>query len=364
MVIKNTYLAKIAGLTTLLALAACQSSVVQEETVLTPKPLPVQHEHVYQPIDSQYIGSGLLSRPDVASYIDNRVRRGGFSRTELEVFFGSVEHKQNIIHIMDRPGTSRPWYQFRQSNVSGGRIQNGDRFWHQHVAVIDSVAQHYGVPAELIVAIIGIETNYGNNTGSFRVADSLTTLAFSYPRRAEFFQKELDEFLQLAHEENQDMLTFTGSYAGAMGMPQFMPSSYRKWAVDWDGDGHRDIWHNVGDVAASVANYVKQHGWQTGQPIAVPVSLNITPQLQEIIDSKTELKYTVADFRRMGVLIAPQVADQQKAVLYQLEVAPGQYEYWLGLNNFYTVWQYNHSRMYVSAVREIANGLRGGNGGL
>ena len=189
-------------------------------------------------------------------------------------------------------------------------------------------------------------------------------MAFSYPRRAEFFQKELDQFLQLAHEEKQDMFTFKGSYAGAMGMPQFMPSSYRQWAVDWDGDGHRDIWNNVGDVAASVANYMKQHGWQTGAPMAVPVQLNITPELQALLDAKTELNHTVGDFRRLGVQVPGHVADREKALLYQLEIAPGQYQYWLGLNNFYTVWQYNHSRMYVSAVREIANGLRGGNGGL
>ena len=245
-----------------------------------------------------------------------------------------------------------------------GRLHQIDLCQALGVAVIDAVSQRYGVPSELIVAIVGIETNYGSNMGSFRLGDSLTTLAFSYPRRAEFFQKELDQFLQLAHEEKQDMFTFKGSYAGAMGMPQFMPSSYRQWAVDWDGDGHRDIWNNVGDVAASVANYMKQHGWQTGAPMAVPVQLNITPELQALLDAKTELNHTVGDFRRLGVQVPGHVADREKALLYQLEIAPGQYQYWLGLNNFYTVWQYNHSRMYVSAVREIANGLRGGNGGL
>lgn len=347
-----------------LLLAACQSSVDQNAgTAVQPNTQTATAPSAYQPLDPQYIGIGLLTRPDVQRFIDHRVRRGGFSRAELEVFFGSVEHKQNIIGIMDRPGTSRPWYEFQKANV-GGRIAGGDRFWQQNVATIDAVAQRYGVPAELIVAIVGIETNYGSNMGSFRLGDALTTLAFSYPRRAEFFQQELDEFLQLAHEEKRDMLTFKGSYAGAMGMPQFMPSSYRKWAVDWDGDGRRDIWGNVGDVAASVANYMKQHGWKTGEPMAVPVQLQPTPQLQALIDAKTELKYTVADFKRLGVSVPAGVADRQPAMLYRLEISPGQYEYWLGLNNFYTVWQYNHSRLYVSAVREIANGLRGGQAGL
>lgn len=350
------------ALISLLALAACQSSVEVAEKPVQASSAAAEPSP-YQPLNPQYIGVGLLTRPDVQRFIDHRVRRGGFSRAELEVFFGNTEHKQNIISIMDRPGTARPWYVFRQGNV-GGRIQGGDRFWKQNVAVINEVAQHYGVPAELIVAIIGIETNYGGNMGSFRLGDALTTLAFSYPRRAEFFQQELDEFLQLAHEERRDVFTFKGSYAGAMGMPQFMPSSYRKWAVDWDKDGRRDIWNNVGDVSASVANYMKQHGWQTGAPMAVPVSLDMTSQLQALIDSKTELKHTVGDLRRMGVRIPAHIGDAQKAVLFQLEVAPGSFEYWVGLNNFYTVWQYNHSRLYVSAVREIANGLRGGHAGL
>ena len=224
------------------------------------------------------------------------------------------------------------------------------------------MARKYGVPAELIVAIIGIETNYGKNTGSFRVADALSTLGFDYPRRAEFFQNELIELLLMAKEEKENVFDFKGSYAGAMGMPQFMPSSYRKWAVDYDGDGHRDIWNNIGDVAASVANYMKQHGWKTGGKMIVPVNLTITPDLKAIIDEKTALNRTVADFKAMGVIPQKAVADNEKAVLFSLETSPGVFEYYLGLNNFYTVWQYNNSRMYVTAVRDIANAIN--NNGL
>ena len=204
-----------------------------------------------------------------------------------------------------------------------------------------------------------IETNYGTNMGSFRVADSLSTLAFDYPRRAEFFQKELNEFLLMTKAEKRDVYSFKGSYAGAMGMPQFMPSSFRKYAVDYDGDGFHDIWNNVGDVAASVANYMKAHGWQTNGKMVVPVTLTINQELQGIIDEKTALTRTVADFKRLGVQPQEVVADDEKAILYRLETSPGVYEYYLGLTNFYAVWQYNHSRMYVTAVRDIANGVSG-----
>ena len=217
------------------------------------------------------------------------------------------------------------------------------------------------MPAELIVAIIGIETQYGKNSGSIRVADSLATLAFDYPRRGAFFQKELGEFLQLARQENRDPFSFTGSFAGAMGMPQFMPSSFRQYAVDFDGDRQRNIWSSIPDVAASVANYMKQHGWQTCKPMLIGANVaQETPQIQALLNEKTALNHTVGQLRQMGVQPLGSVADSEPALLYRLETAPNQYQYYIGLNNFYTVWHYNHSRMYVTAVRDIANGMGGG----
>ncbi|WP_051940493.1 lytic murein transglycosylase B [Stenoxybacter acetivorans] len=300
----------------------------------------------------------LLARADVQRFIDAQTKKG-LARGELETLFANAVNKPGIIAAMDRPSTSSPWYRFRANHVSGKRIKDGQWFQQEYASVLAAVSRQYGVPETLILAILGIETHYGTVTGSFRVADALTTLGFNYPRRAEFFQQELAEFLQLVGEEKRSPFDFQGSYAGAMGMPQFMPSSYRKWAVDWDKDGKRDIWNNVGDTAASIANYMKQHGWQTGKPMAVRVGMNITPQLQTLIDDKTELKYTAGQWRRMGVFVPMQIADADLGVLYQLEVTPGEYEYWLGLNNFYTVWQYNHSRYYVHAVRDIANALGG-----
>lgn len=348
-----------ASLAAVLILAGCSTSGNMGNTALESSVLPSAKRPVFNDGAETVAISGFNGNVNVQRFIDYEVRSGNFSRNELENFFGSVDYKGNIINIMNRPGTSRPWYEFRQANAGGNRIANGKRFYQQNQGVIDAVARSYGVPAEIIVAIVGIETNYGSNMGSFRVADSLSTLAFDYPRRAEFFQKELNEFLLMAKAEKRDIFSFKGSYAGAMGMPQFMPSSFRKYAVDYDGDGFHDIWNNVGDVAASVANYMKAHGWKTNGKMIVPVSLTINQELQNIIDEKTELSRTVADFKRMGVTPQEYVADDEKALLYRLETSPGVYEYYLGLNNFYTVWQYNHSRMYVTAVRDIANGVSG-----
>lgn len=306
--------------------------------------------------------TGYLANPNVQAFMRYQNQVNGMDMQFLTDFFSQVGYKGNIINIMNRPATSRPWYEFQKGNAGVTKIKAGQRFYQANRYTIDQVAMRYGVPAEIIVAIIGIETNYGQNMGGFRTADALATLAFDYPRRAEYFQQELAELLKIAQEEHQSPFDFSGSFAGAMGMPQFMPSSYRKWAVDFDGNGHRNIWNNVPDVAASVANYLKQHGWQTGGRMIIPVSLMPTPQLQAIIDAKTSLNYTVGQLRRLGVQPLEAVDDNERAILYSLEVAPNQYQYFIGLNNFYTIWQYNHSRMYVTAVRNIANGI--GNGRL
>lgn len=304
--------------------------------------------------------TGYLANPNVQQFIRYQNQVNGLNIQYLNDFFSQVVHRGNVIDIMNRPGTSRPWYEFQKGNSGAGKIQAGRQFYQQNREAIDRAAAHYGVPAEIIVAIIGIETNYGRNTGSIRTADALATLAFDYPRRGEFFQNQLGEFLKLAQEERRSPFEFSGSYAGAMGLPQFMPSSFRQWAVDFDGDGMRDIWKSIPDTAASVANYIKQHGWQTGGRMIIPVTLTPTPQINAVIDGKTALVYTVGQLRAMGVQPQQAVHDHEKAILYRLEVSPNQYQYFIGLNNFYAVWHYNHSRMYVTAVRDIANGIAGG----
>ena len=304
--------------------------------------------------------TGYLANPNVQAFMRYQNQVNGLDMAYMQQFFARVGYRGNIIQIMDRPATNRPWYEFRKGNGDASKIQAGQRFYAANRHPIDHAAARFGVPAQLIVAILGIETNYGKNKGNIPVADALATLAFDYPRRGAFFQQELGEFLKLAQEERRDAFGFVGSFAGAMGMPQFMPSSFRKWAVDYDGNGTRDIWNNVPDVAASVANYMKQHGWQTGGRMIVPARVNPSPQIQALIDEKTALNYTVGQLRQMGVQPLQAVNDNERALLFRLEVAPNQFEYFIGLNNFYVVWQYNHSRMYVTAVRDIANGLGAG----
>ncbi|OHX19817.1 lytic murein transglycosylase B [Chromobacterium sphagni] len=302
--------------------------------------------------------AAFLARPDVQRYIDEQVAGGQFNRPELEAVFANVEPKPNIIRILDKPSTSRPWYQFRASTVNDRLIVDGVAFWQANADTLARAERQYQVAPEVIVAILGVESHYGRNTGTFRLADSLSTIGFDYPRRADFFRKELTQFLLLAKEEGKDPLTLKGSYAGAMGWPQFMPSSYRKWAVDFDGNGHRDIWNNPHDAIGSVANYFQLHGWRHGDDVVVPASVVPGPQVDKLLADKFNLHYTVGDLRRMGIAPQAPLADDVPAVLFSLETAPGVTEYWLGLNNFYAITRYNRSALYAKAVQEIADQVR------
>lgn len=356
-------------------ISACSTPNAEQNTppaqnnANTPKTVEVQAEKSKSnevPLFNQAAASieqtGFISNPNVQAFIRYHSENSGLDPMQMADFFARVQHRANIINTMNRPGTSRPWYEFRPNNAGGTRVSRGKQFYQTNKVSIDRAAAQYGVPAEIITAIIGIETDYGRHKGNVRIADALATLAFDYPRRAALFQKELAALLVLAKQEQRDPFSYQGSFAGAMGMPQFMPSSYLKWAVDGNGDGIRDIWNNSADAAASVANYMKIHGWQTGGKIMIPVAMQETDQLRAIIDENTALKRTVGELKQLGVQPLQNVADHEKAILFRLESAPGVYDYYIGLNNFYTIWQYNHSRMYVAAVREIANGI--GNNGL
>ncbi|WP_147693909.1 lytic murein transglycosylase B [Vogesella mureinivorans] len=300
----------------------------------------------------------LLMRPDVQRYIDEQVATGELSRAELEGVLASVAPKPDIIAIMDKPSTARPWYRFRPNFYSDKLMQEGVAFWQQHESTLQKAADTYKVPPEIIVAIIGIETRYGRNTGSVPLADALATLAFDYPRRASFFRAELSEFFRLVRSEKINALSLRGSYAGAMGLPQFMPSSYRKWAVDFDGDGHRDIWNNPVDAIGSVANYFQQHGWLGGDDVVIPAELAPGTVPDELVADKFNLHYTVAELKARGVMPQAPVRDDALAVLVPLEVAPGETRYWLGLNNFYTITRYNKSTLYAMVTHELAQEMR------
>ncbi|HSC81695.1 MAG TPA: lytic murein transglycosylase B [Chitinolyticbacter sp.] len=305
-----------------------------------------------------YADEALLARPEVVQYLDEVAANEQFDRTELDALFLRVVPQPKILEYFDKPGTSKPWYQFRGNFLVKSRIEGGARFMRRYSEQLDAVYQRYGVPQEIMSAIVGIETNYGRSTGSYRVLDVLTTMTFDYPRRAEFFRKELTEFLILAREEQEDPLSFTGSYAGAMGWPQFMPSSYRQWAVDWNGDAHRDIWGTADDVVASVAHYLAEHGWQRHGPGIVPVNVAPDHQLADIMAQPYDLTRSAADLMALGVQPISELDTQAPAVVFTLETEPGVERHYLGFSNFYAVTRYNRSKHYATAVFELAAAIR------
>ncbi|WP_211236902.1 lytic murein transglycosylase B [Chitinimonas koreensis] len=292
-------------------------------------------------------------RPEVRAFIEEMASQHGFDAAALTLQFDQVVEKPSILAILDRPSTSRPYYAFRPNFVNDQRIRLGVAWWREHAALLDAVSARYGVEPEYLVAILGVETMWGRNTGTFRVMDALSTVAFGYPRRAEFFRKELREFLLLARDEGVSPFSFRGSYAGAMGMPQFMPSSFHAYAQDWNGDGRHDIWNDTGDILASIAHYFVQHGWQAGRPLVVPAAVE-GDAYGPLVEDKFNLHYRVSELAAFGVRPAAPLAGDPLAVLAPLEGAPGVTNYWLGLGNFYAITRYNRSTLYAMAVHELA----------
>lgn len=291
--------------------------------------------------------------PLVAEFVAEMTRDYGFAGEQLIDWFAEVERKQAILDAISRPAEKvKPWKDYRPIFITDARISRGVDFWQQHAATLARAEAEYGVPAQVIVAIIGVETFYGGNTGSYRVLDALSTLAFDYPPRAPFFRKELREFLMLAREEQVDPLTLTGSYAGAMGLPQFMPSSFRAYAVDFDGDGHINIWNNPVDAIGSVASYFQRHGWQPGQPVASAASVRGEQAEQGLTVGLDPLK-NVGELRALGWSSADALSADLPVTAFRLEGADGD-EYWMGLPNFSVITRYNRSVMYAMAVNQLA----------
>ncbi|MCB5195070.1 lytic murein transglycosylase B [Deefgea salmonis] len=298
----------------------------------------------------------LISRPEVQDYIRQTAATHGLSEDYLTSVLQDAQTKNNIITILDRPSTSRPWHEFQANFVNKTRINNGAKFWRNHADLMNAIAKQYKVAPEVMLAILGAETNYGSYTGSFRIVDALSTIAFNYPRRAAYFQKELTEFFLLAQEEKQDAASFKGSYAGAMGWPQFMPSSFRQYAQDWDGDGRHDIWNNPGDALASVANYLNQHGWVDQGDTFTAVNMNQDPA--PLLADKFNIHFTVDELIAKGVAPIAEINTQQPAVLYALETEPGFTQHFLGFNNFYVITRYNKSTLYATAVLQLADEIK------
>src|SRR5690606_14913137 len=250
----------------------------------------------------------------------------------------------------------KPWKEYRPIFITDSRIAQGVDFWRQNEEALARAEQVYGVPAEVIVAIIGVETFYGRNTGNYRVIDALSTLGFDYPPRQPFFRQQLKEFLLLAREEQVDPLTLKGSYAGAMGLPQFMPSSFRAYAVYFDDDGRIDILNNPVDAIGSAASYFKQHGWANGEPVVARAKVR-GEHFSEGLTEGIEPVKTVGELRSLGWSTQDALRDDQKVTAFRLEADDGE-QYWLGLPNFYAITRYNRSVMYAMAVHQLSEALR------
>jgi len=287
-------------------------------------------------------------------FIDRVATKHGFDKGDLAALLGRARYRQTIVDAIRRPWEAKPWFKYRTLFLTENRIAAGARFMRENRELLARAETEYGVPPEIVAAIIGIETNYGSNLGKHKVLDALTTLGFSYPKRAAFFRKELEEFLLLTREERLDSLAMMGSYAGAVGMPQFIPSSYRAYAVDFDGDGRRDLWNSKADVIGSVASYFVRHGWHADEPVASRVEVaGPLPKGIRVAEKKPKRpNLTVEQIEAAGIELPQGWGEHGMLNLIRLQ-APKD-EYWLGSRNFYVITRYNHSNLYAMAVLQLS----------
>lgn len=300
--------------------------------------------------------SNVTARDDVQQFIQEMVTRHNFERQKLEGLFEQVEIDDKIISAISRPAEALPWYKYRPIFLKPERMKLGVEFWRKHEAVLQKASQEYGVPIEIIVAIIGVETRYGQYKGKYKVLESLATLAFAYPKRSRFFRSELEQFLLLAREQKVDPLSLKGSYAGAMGMPQFISSSYRHYAVDFDGDGFTDIWNNPSDAIGSVGNYFKEHGWKKGEDVIFRAKVE-NDKYMLALSKGLKPDISAAKLKEYGVTTKATLNMDEKIKFLEYETRNGS-EYWLALNNFYVITRYNHSALYALAVYQLAGQIR------
>ncbi|MBU0621713.1 MAG: lytic murein transglycosylase B [Gammaproteobacteria bacterium] len=302
---------------------------------------------------SFHLSAQAADLPGIPPFIDAMVDKHQFRRDELQRAFQLAERRQDVIDSISMPATLRPWVEYRPNFINPQRISLGVRFWKKHERALRRAEKIYGVPQEIIVGIIGVETMYGNGTGHYRALDALTTLAFDFPRRADFFRDELEKYLLLAREQGFDLLSIQSSYAGALGIPQFMPSNYRRYAVDFNGNGKVDIMREPEDAIGSVANYLKHYGWRSGEPVALLANVEDAGRMGSIGDSRPYLAWKEAGVttaeRQTGILPPAWVLD--------FTVKSGK-EYWLVFNNFNVIMRYNISNFYAMSVHQLAEAVR------
>ena len=284
----------------------------------------------------------------------------GFTKEYLSKVLSTAKRKDSILKALARPAEARKsWQEYRSGFIRTKGIQNGNKFWQKHARALARAEREFGVPAQLIVSIIGVETRYGKVTGSYRVVDALATIGFDNQRRGEYFRNQLKEFLILCREEKLSFDEIKGSYAGAMGIGQFLPSSFRKYAIDFDGDGKKDIWKNPVDAIGSVANYFAEHGWLTDQPVVI--SAKVSRKIdKEWYNNGLDLKVTLQQWRKRSIGGAERLNQRQKATLMKL-IYDKKDQYWFGLQNFYVITRYNRSRFYAMAVFQLSELIKAEN---
>ena len=294
------------------------------------------------------------SRPEIRAYIDQLAAQG-FDRERVTALLGAAEPQSRVIDAISRPiEKTLQWWEYRARVLTPARVDAGVQLWHEHKELLDQVATQYEISPEYLVAVLGVETQYGRITGRYRVIDALATLAFDYPPRSSYFRKELTEFLLLAREDKLDPLSIRGSYAGAMGALQFMPSSYRKFAVSEQHAPHRDLWADWGDIFASTANYLHQAGWQYGAPVLAEAQL--PPDLSLLPPDHLALNDTLGGLRARGLTVSSDLPDDTPALLLAAP-QPDANGYRVGFQNFYVITRYNNSPLYAMAVYDLAQAI-------
>lgn len=295
-------------------------------------------------------------RADVQAFIAKMVNQHQFNQTKLETLFDNVEVRPEIIRSMKSPYEAKPWYVYRRHFLSKARIDGGVKFWQQHQKTLANMSQQYGIPVPIMVAIVGVETKYGHTRGNYSVLDTLATFAFDYPPRKKFFTRELEQFLLLSREQKWDPRKILGSYAGAVGQPQFMPSSYRAYAVDYDKKGNIDLFDNMNDITASIANYLAKHHWKTGEPIIATPTI-VGNDYKKLAKLNGKNQYTLSELLHYGIHVKGKYADGTKASFFVLETSKDTEGYWLGFHNFHVIMRYNTSKLYALAVTQLANAI-------
>jgi len=300
--------------------------------------------------------TGLDPESEIEPFVARMAGSHGVPALRTRALLEDARILDSVLDAVRRPAERKPWYEYRKIFITEKRIARGAEFWRRHENSLTRAAQRFGVPPEIIVAIIGVESFYGVHRGRIRVLDALATLGFRYPRRSAFFISELEAFVLLSDEERLDARSVKGSYAGAMGIAQFISSSYRNYAIDFDGDGLRDLMQSPEDAIGSIANYLSMHGWLPGAAIAVRAEVEGNA-FRAVVEQGMKPHASLASIRAKGVRFATYAAEEEQGALLEFEVTKGR-EYWVGLTNFYVITRYNHSRLYALAVFQLAQRIR------